>query len=56
MIELALSPDTGRGLGLMGMQERIDILDGEIEFISATGYGTRVYVRVPLVDRTETCA
>jgi len=55
MIELALSPNTGRGLGLMGMQERIEILDGEIEFISAPGYGTHMHIRVPIVDRTEIC-
>ncbi len=56
MIELALSPDTGRGLGLMGMQERIEVLDGEIEIISAPGYGTNVYIHVPIVERTEVCA
>lgn len=56
MIELTLSPDSGRGLGLMGMQERIDVLDGEIEIISAPGYGTHVYIRVPIVERTEVYA
>ncbi len=55
MIELVLSPDSGRGLGLMGMQERIEVLDGEIEIISALGYGTRVHIRVPIVERTDVC-
>jgi two-component system sensor histidine kinase UhpB len=55
IIELALSPDTGRGLGLMGMEERIEVLDGEIEIISAPSYGTHVHIRVPIVDRTEIC-
>jgi len=55
MIELALSPDTGRGLGLMGMQERIEVLDGEIEIVTTPGYGTQVYICVPVVERTEVC-
>jgi signal transduction histidine kinase len=55
MIELALSPDSERGLGLMGMQERIEVLDGEIEITSAPGYGTRVHIRVPIVERTDVC-
>lgn len=55
IIEIALSHDTGRGLGLMGMQERIEVLDGEIEIISAPGNGTHVYIRVPIAERTEIC-
>ena len=53
MIELALSPDSGRGLGLMGMRERVEVLDGEIEIISSFGYGTQVQIRVPIPEREE---
>lgn len=53
MIELALSPDSGRGLGLMGMRERIEVLDGELEIIAAPGYGTHVVIRVPLAEGKE---
>jgi len=55
MIELALSPDSQRGLGLMGMQERIEVLDGDIEITSAPGYGTHVHIRVPIVEGTDVC-
>ena len=53
IIELALSPDSGRGLGLMGMRERVEVLDGEIEIISSFGYGTQVQIRVPIPEREE---
>lgn len=33
--------------GLMGIQERVDHLDGELRLISAPGQGTRVEVRIP---------
>jgi signal transduction histidine kinase len=51
MIELALSPDSRRGLGLMGMRERIEVLDGELEIIAAPGYGTHVHIHVPVAER-----
>jgi PAS domain S-box-containing protein len=50
MVELALSPDSGRGLGLMGMQERIEVLNGEMEIITAPGYGTQAHIRVPIFE------
>jgi PAS domain S-box-containing protein len=51
MVELALSPDSGRGLGLMGMHERVELLEGEVEIITAPGYGTQVHIRVPIGER-----
>ncbi len=53
MVELALSPDRGRGLGLMGMQERVEVLGGEVAITTAPGYGTQVHIRVPIVERKE---
>ena len=42
-------PDrSGRGLGLLGMQERATLIGGEVEIESAPGNGTTIYVRVPL--------
>lgn len=37
-----------RGLGLIGIQERIDEMDGTLDLRSAPGQGTRLYVRIPL--------
>lgn len=37
-----------RGLGLMGMRERVELFGGTIEVDSAPGQGTRVSVSVPL--------
>ena len=40
-----------RGLGLLGMQERVDALGGELLIESSPGAGTRVRVTVPLGPR-----
>jgi signal transduction histidine kinase len=42
---------TGRGLGLLGMRERLSLLGGKAEIISSPGTGTRVILTVPF--RTE---
>jgi signal transduction histidine kinase len=39
-----------RGLGLLGMRERIAQCDGRVDIISKIGEGTRIRVRVPLVE------
>ncbi|MDR3592050.1 MAG: sensor histidine kinase [Negativicutes bacterium] len=56
----AVVEDDGRGFdadaenigdssyGIMGMQERITLLDGEISIKSGYGKGTKVYIKVPL--------
>ncbi|MEW6030154.1 MAG: GAF domain-containing protein [Chloroflexota bacterium] len=44
-------PNNARGLGLMGMQERIALLGGELEILTAPGSGTQIYLHVPLRKR-----
>ncbi len=39
-----------RGLGLMGMRERVELFGGTLELDSAPGSGTRVAVSVPAVQ------
>ena len=39
-----------RGLGLMGMRERVELFGGTIELDSAPGSGTRIAVSVPAVQ------
>jgi signal transduction histidine kinase len=46
--EVATSPDSQRGLGLLGMRERVELLGGTVKVDSAPGRGTCVSVRVPL--------
>lgn len=48
MDSLELTPDHPRGLGLMGMQERVELLGGDLEFDSQPGFGTRIVIRLPL--------
>jgi signal transduction histidine kinase len=36
-----------RGLGLLGMEERAELIGGTIEFESSIGNGTTIYVRIP---------
>ena len=43
--------DTQRGLGLVGMRERVALLDGRVALESARGEGTRVRVRLPVSER-----
>lgn len=44
----AQAAPSGRGLGLLGMRERMELLGGSVEVDSAPGQGTRVVLRVPL--------
>jgi signal transduction histidine kinase len=37
----------GRGLGLLGIRERVELLEGEVQIESAPGRGTRIVVSVP---------
>ena len=39
-----------RGLGLLGMKERAALLGGRIELCSRPGHGTRVDIRIPLME------
>jgi signal transduction histidine kinase len=49
--DFLLSENT-RGLGLLGMQERIELLGGELEIISIPGNGTQLHIRVPIRERS----
>jgi len=40
----------GRGLGLLGMRERAELLGGRLQVESRPGAGTRVTVELPLSD------
>ena len=42
-----------RGLGLLGIRERVELFDGTVEFDSSPGNGTRVYIRVPLPEGSQ---
>jgi signal transduction histidine kinase len=42
----------GRGLGLLGVRERINLVGGVTEIESAPGDGTRVLIRVPMPRAT----
>lgn len=46
--EVKPSPTNMRGLGLMGIRERVELFDGSVEFDSSPGQGTRVAINVPL--------
>ena len=41
---------TTRGLGLIGMRERVALLDGQVAVESTTGAGTRLKIRLPVND------
>lgn len=46
--ELARSTDSKRGLGLMGMKERVELLGGTFSLYSELGKSTRITLEVPL--------
>jgi len=39
-----------RGLGLLGMKERVTLIGGKVEMCSRPGMGTRVDIRIPLME------
>jgi signal transduction histidine kinase len=47
---------TGRGLGLVAMRERAELVHGVIEFVTPTGGGTLVRLKVPLTAGAATPA
>jgi signal transduction histidine kinase len=45
------TPDrSGRGLGLMGMRERVELLGGRLQLVAAPGQGTHLTLELPLPD------
>jgi PAS domain S-box-containing protein len=51
LVEVTVLPDSGRGLGLMGMRERAELLGGQVDISTAPGYGTQVQIYVPIDQR-----
>jgi two-component system sensor histidine kinase UhpB len=43
-----MSDEKGRGLGLHGMKERIELVGGSLEFDSRPKDGTKIFIEVPL--------
>lgn len=41
----------GSGLGIFGMRERLALVSGELDVVSATGTGTQITARVPLATQ-----
>jgi signal transduction histidine kinase len=48
--EVHMDGNSSRGLGLLGMQERVTQLGGQLEIISQPGIGTSIHIRIPLND------
>ena len=46
--------ETGRGLGLLGMRERVEILGGKMSLDSAPGEGTHVAFEIPIPPEAPT--
>lgn len=51
LTNLTLEPDSMRGLGLAGMQERVELLGGEVEVNTVPGFGTQVHIHLPLKEK-----
>ncbi len=52
----AQQPGPGRGLGLMGISERVSQLGGVLHIESSTGRGTRLAVGLPCLDDADATA
>ena len=50
---LSDSDESGKGLGLRGLQERAAILGGEFDLRTAPGHGTSITIHVPLLEKEE---
>ncbi|MGZ6143402.1 MAG: sensor histidine kinase, partial [Myxococcales bacterium] len=51
---IAATPTDGRGWGLLGMRERVEMLGGTLRIDSAKGRGTHVALTMPLSSSKET--
>jgi signal transduction histidine kinase len=49
---LVPSRETGTGLGLAGIRERVELLGGTVEIESAPGQGMRIALSVPFGGET----
>lgn len=52
--EMRQPRESGQGLGLLGMRERLSLLGGTCVVESQPGAGTRVVIKLPLAARTST--
>jgi signal transduction histidine kinase len=50
---VAVPGPSGRGLGLLGMRERLSMVGGAVEVISSADAGTRVVLRVPFEEENH---
>jgi signal transduction histidine kinase len=50
---VAVPGPSGRGLGLLGMRERLSMVGGAVEVISSADAGTRVILRVPFEEENR---
>ncbi|WP_162909673.1 ATP-binding protein [Aggregatilinea lenta] len=50
-IERTLGADE-RGLGLLGMQERIELISGTLKLESQSGQGTRIQIQLPVLEES----
>lgn len=50
---MRLPADSGRGLGLLGMQERLSLVDGRMKIYSKPGEGTRICLQIPIETDAE---
>jgi signal transduction histidine kinase len=50
---VAVPGPSGRGLGLLGMRERLSMVGGTVEVISSADAGTRVVLRVPFEEENH---
>ena len=48
MLDVENEPSSMRGLGLLGMRERLELIGGELEISSEPGSGTSLHIHVPL--------
>jgi two-component system sensor histidine kinase UhpB len=49
--EMMMMSDNGRGLGLHGMKERIELVGGNLEFDSTPDEGATIHVEVPVISK-----
>jgi signal transduction histidine kinase len=45
-----------RGLGLLGMKERVTLLGGVVRLCSSPGQGTQIDIRIPIMEAEVECA
>ena len=47
-VDRVMNPEGSRGLGLLGIQERLGALCGTLQITSASGQGTTLQITVPV--------